>query len=148
VKSDPRNRGKEDSGAKKQLKIIYSLMKRNDVDMIISACDFDREGQIIGDTIIYNLKTQKKVYRLLQNEWTPEDATINLSDYFRLLKGLQNIKPTIEMRLLLDAGISRQWADWVIGIKLNISRNIAVSEWLRTSPKYWTSINADLKSYL
>lgn len=108
VKSDPRNRGKEDSGAKKQLKIIYSLMKRNDVDMIISACDFDREGQIIGDTIIYNLKTQKKVYRLLQNEWTPEEV----------LKGLQNIKPNTEMRPLLDAGISRQWADWVIGINL------------------------------
>ncbi|MBE1556286.1 type IA DNA topoisomerase [Sporosarcina limicola] len=108
VKGDPRNRGKEDSGAKKQLKIIYSLMKRNDVDMIISACDFDREGQIIGDTIIYNLKTQKKVYRLLQNEWTPEEV----------LKGLQNIKPNIEMRPLLDAGISRQWADWVIGINL------------------------------
>jgi len=55
VKSDPRNRGKEDPGARKQLKVIYSLMKRNDVDMIISACDFDREGQVIGDTIIYNL---------------------------------------------------------------------------------------------
>ena len=42
VKSAPRNRGKEDSGAKKQLKIIYLLMKRNDVDMIISACDIER----------------------------------------------------------------------------------------------------------
>lgn len=108
VKSDPRNRGKEDPGVRRQLKIIHSLMKRNDVDMIISACDFDREGQIIGDTIIYNLKTQKKVYRLLQNEWTPEEV----------LKGLQNIKPNTEMRPLLDAGISRQWADWVIGINL------------------------------
>ncbi|WP_084052419.1 type IA DNA topoisomerase [Desulfonispora thiosulfatigenes] len=108
VKSDPRNRGKEDLGAKKQLKIIYSLMKRNDVEMIISACDFDREGQIIGDTIIYNFKTQKKVYRLLQNEWTPDEV----------LKGLQNIKPNIEMKPLQDAGIGRQWADWVIGINL------------------------------
>ncbi|SMB85057.1 DNA topoisomerase-3 [Desulfonispora thiosulfatigenes DSM 11270] len=90
------------------MKIIYSLMKRNDVEMIISACDFDREGQIIGDTIIYNFKTQKKVYRLLQNEWTPDEV----------LKGLQNIKPNIEMKPLQDAGIGRQWADWVIGINL------------------------------
>lgn len=108
VKSDPRNREKEDSGARKQLKIIYSLIKRNDVDMIISACDFDREGQIIGDTIIYNLKTQKQVYRLLLNEWTPDEV----------LKGLQNMKPNTEMRPLQDAGIGRQWADWVIGINL------------------------------
>ena len=108
VKSDPRNREKEDAGARKQLKIIYSLFKRNDVDMVISACDFDREGQIIGDTIIYQLKTGKQVYRLLLNEWTPDEV----------LKGLENIKPNTEMRPLLDAGISRQWADWVIGINL------------------------------
>ena len=108
VKSDPRNREKEDAGARKQLKIIYSLLKRNDVDMVISACDFDREGQIIGDTIIYQLKTGKQVYRLLLNEWTPDEV----------LKGLETIKPNSEMRPLQDAGISRQWADWVIGINL------------------------------
>ncbi|HLR68533.1 MAG TPA: DNA topoisomerase, partial [Virgibacillus sp.] len=108
VKSDPRNRGKEDSGARKQLRIINSLMKRDDVDKIISACDFDREGQVIGDSIIYNLKPQKRVFRLLLNEWTPSEV----------LKGLQNIKPNTEMRPLQDAGVSRQWADWVIGINL------------------------------
>ncbi|MGS2776345.1 type IA DNA topoisomerase [Robertmurraya sp. GLU-23] len=108
VKSDPRNKEKEDLGARKQLKIIYNLIKRNDVEMVISACDYDREGQIIGDTIIYNLKTQKQVYRLLLNEWTPDEV----------LKGLQQIKPNVEMRPLQDAGIGRQWADWVIGINL------------------------------
>lgn len=108
VKGNPRSKGKEDLGAKKQLKIIYGLLKRNDVDAIISACDFDREGQIIGDTIIYNLKIQKPVYRLLLNEWTPDEV----------LKGLQNIKPNSEMKPLQDAGISRQWADWLIGINL------------------------------
>lgn len=108
VKSDPRNKDKEDLGAKKQLKIIYSLIKRKDVDTVISATDYDREGQVIGDTIIYNLKTKKQVYRLLLNEWTPDEV----------LKGLQNLKPNTEMRPLLDAGIGRQWADWVIGINL------------------------------
>jgi DNA topoisomerase III len=108
VKSDPRNKDKEDLGAKKQLKIIYSLIKRNDVDTVISATDYDREGQVIGDTIIYHLKTKKQVYRLLLNEWTPDEV----------LKGLQNLKPNTQMRPLLDAGISRQWADWVIGINL------------------------------
>ena len=108
IKSDPRHKEKEDLGAKKQLKIIYQLMKRNDVDSVIQACDYDREGQVIGDTIIYHLKTKKQVYRLLLNEWTPDEV----------LKGLQNLKPNTQMRPLLDAGISRQWADWVIGINL------------------------------
>src|SRR5699024_7270572 len=53
VKSNPRNRQYADPGAAKQLKIIESLIRRSDVDGIISACDYDREGQLIGDSIIY-----------------------------------------------------------------------------------------------
>lgn len=102
-------RGKTDAGAAKQLKIIQSLMNRQDVEMIISACDYDREGQLIGDSIIYRGGQQKKpVYRLLLNEWTPKEV----------LKGLKNLKPNHEMASLRNAGISRQWADWVIGINL------------------------------
>lgn len=108
VKSSPKNRDFKDAGAEKQLKTIYRLLKRSDVDTIISACDYDREGQIIGDTIIYNLKVNKPVYRLLLNEWTPDEV----------LKGLHALKSNNELKPLQDAGISRQWADWVIGINL------------------------------
>ncbi|RHW42282.1 type IA DNA topoisomerase [Neobacillus notoginsengisoli] len=108
VKSDPKNREKDDLGAKKQLKTIYSLINRKDVDGIVSACDYDREGQLIGDSIIYNSKTNKLVYRLLLNEWTPTEV----------LKGLGALKSNSELRPLLDAGMSRQWADWTIGINL------------------------------
>lgn len=108
VKGDPWNKDKPDRGAQKQLKIIQSLMKRRDIDAIISACDYDREGQVIGDSIIYNLGTDKVVYRLLLNEWTPAEV----------IKGLENIKLNSELKPLQDAGVSRQWADWVIGINL------------------------------
>lgn len=108
VKSDPRNREKPDKGAQKQLRTIHQLMKRQDVTAIISACDYDREGQIIGDSIIYNLRTEKEVYRLLLNEWTPDEV----------LNGLEQIRANSEMRPLQDAGVSRQWADWLIGINL------------------------------
>ncbi|MGK0537198.1 toprim domain-containing protein, partial [Bacillus sp. 'calajunan'] len=63
VKSSPKDRDKADSGAKKQLNIIRSLLFRVDVDAIISACDYDREGQVIGDSVIYNIKAPKQVYR-------------------------------------------------------------------------------------
>lgn len=108
VKSDAKNRDRQDPGAQKQLKTIKFLMKRDDIECIISACDFDREGQLIGDSIIYTIKTDKPVYRLLLNEWTPAEV----------LRGLENIQPNIELRPLLDAGVSRQWADWAIGINL------------------------------
>ncbi|WP_342581511.1 DNA topoisomerase [Ureibacillus sp. FSL W7-1570] len=99
---------KGDFGAKKQLQIIRQLIQRPDIEMIISACDYDREGQLIGDTIIYRMKPAKPVFRMLQNEWTQEEV----------LKGLRNLIPNTNLRPLLDAGICRQWADWVIGINL------------------------------
>ncbi|SET27463.1 DNA topoisomerase-3 [Oceanobacillus limi] len=108
VKNDPRNRGKVDRGADKQLKTIHFLMRRRDVDCIVSACDYDREGQVIGDSIIYKARPTKPVYRLLLNEWTKDEV----------LQGLSNMKPNEQLRPLQDAGVSRQWADWVIGINL------------------------------
>ncbi|WP_404459072.1 DNA topoisomerase [Oceanobacillus kapialis] len=109
VKSNPRNRSQTDGGAAKQLKTIHQLMKRNDVKAIISACDYDREGQLIGDSIIYRgKKPDKAVYRLLLNEWTPAEV----------LQGLEEVKHNETMKSLRDAGISRQWADWMIGINL------------------------------
>ncbi|MEE3961872.1 MULTISPECIES: type IA DNA topoisomerase [Bacillus cereus group] len=108
VKSSPTNRDKADSGAKKQLDTIRFLLFRNDVDSIISACDYDREGQVIGDSVIYNIKAPKQVYRLLLNEWTPDEVNA----------GLEQIRPNSDLRPLQDAGVSRQWADWAIGINL------------------------------
>lgn len=110
VKSNPKNRKYADPGAQKQIKIIESLIGRSDVDGIISACDYDREGQLIGDSIIYRggKRPNKPVYRLLLNEWTPNEVR----------NGLENLKENDEMRPLRDAGISRQWADWIIGINL------------------------------
>jgi DNA topoisomerase-3 len=108
VKTDPKNRDKKDSGAYKQINTIKELINRQDVDGVISACDYDREGQIIGDIILGYLRIKKPVYRLLLNEWT---AAV-------VIEGLKKIKVNTEMKPLQDAGISRQWADWTIGINL------------------------------
>lgn len=108
VKSDSKNKSQTDSGANKQINTIKSLVSREDVDGVISACDYDREGQIIGDIILKYLRVEKPIYRLLLNEWTQKEV----------LSGLSKLKPNEEMKSLQDAGISRQWADWVIGINL------------------------------
>lgn len=108
VKSDSYNKEKKDAGANKQINIIKELVSRADVEAVISACDYDREGQIIGDTIIKYLRVTKPVFRLLLNEWTPKEV----------LAGLNKLKSNDLMKPMQDAGISRQWADWVIGINL------------------------------
>ena len=108
VKCDSANRSIEDKGAKKQLGIIKSLIDRQDVDGIISATDIDREGQVIADEIFDYFKVEKPIYRLLLNEWTPDEVK----------KGMESLKNNKEMQCLQDAGIGRQWSDWIIGINL------------------------------
>lgn len=108
VKSDSKDKSKTDSGANKQINIIKELVFRDDVEAVISACDYDREGQIIGDILLKYLRVNKPIYRLLLNEWTPKEV----------LSGLSKLKSNEVMKPMQDAGISRQWADWVIGINL------------------------------
>ena len=107
VKTD-QTRKKVDSGAKKQLKCIKDLINRKDVDGVISATDYDREGQVIGDSILTYLKVKKPIYRVLLNEWTEDEVR----------KGLEKVVDNRSMQSLQDAGISRQHADWLIGINL------------------------------
>ena len=108
VKSVQGNRDQTDPGAAKQIALIRSLIEQDDVTGVISACDYDREGQIIGDIILDFLEVKKPVERLLLNEWTPDEVK----------SGLEKLIPNSEMSPLKDAGISRQWADWIIGINL------------------------------
>lgn len=100
--------GKANAYISKQVHIIDQLLKRQDITSIISACDDDREGQIIGDILFKMLKPQQKILRLLLSEWTQS----------AVLQGLNGLKSNDQMVHLRDSGISRQWADWVIGINL------------------------------
>ncbi|NFH70911.1 type IA DNA topoisomerase [Clostridium botulinum] len=108
VKCDNIDRTVEDKGAAKQINIIKSLIEQEDVDGVISATDFDREGQVIADELFNYLNIQKPIYRLLLNEWTPDEVK----------KGMGSLKENKEMQFLQDAGIGRQWTDWIIGINL------------------------------
>ena len=108
VKCDNVNRSVTDKGAEKQINIIKTLIDRDDVDGVISATDQDREGELISLEVFMYLNQSKPIYRLLLNEWTPDEVR----------KGMNNLKENIEMKSLQDAGISRQWADWIIGINL------------------------------
>ena len=108
IKCDNVNRNVIDKGAEKQINIIKTLIERDDVDGVISATDQDREGELISLEVFMYLNQNKPIYRLLLNEWTPDEVK----------KGMNNLKENIEMKSLQDAGISRQWADWIIGINL------------------------------
>lgn len=108
IKCDSSNREIVDRGAEKQINIIKGLIDRDDVDGVVSATDFDREGQVISDELFIHYDIKKPIYRLLLNEWTEDEVK----------KGMANLKLNTEMKPLQDAGIGRQLADWTIGINL------------------------------
>ncbi len=108
IKCDSSNRDIVDKGAEKQINIIKGLIDRDDVDGVISATDYDREGQVISDELFIHYDIKKPIYRLLLNEWTEDEVK----------KGMSNLKLNSEMKPLQDAGIGRQLADWTIGINL------------------------------
>ena len=108
IKTDNLDRNSVDKGVQKQINIIKNLIDRSDVDGIISATDFDREGEVIAHEILLFLNVKKPIYRILLNEWTAEEVK----------KGMANLKPNTDMKSLQDSGVGRQWADWIIGINL------------------------------
>ena len=122
VKLDSSNRKVVDEGALKQIETIRTLINRQEVDGVIHACDYDREGQIIGDIILDFLEVNKPIYRLLLNEWTSDEVK----------NGLKKLVDNQDMMPLKDAGISRQWADWMIGINLT---SVASLKYQRGSTK-------------
>ena len=74
IKCDNVNRNVSDSGVEKQINIIKNLINREDVDGVISATDQDREGEVISLEIFMYLDVKKPIYRLLLNEWTPDEV--------------------------------------------------------------------------
>src|SRR5205085_47549 len=61
-----------DAKAKKQLKVIHKLMKRDDVDRIINACDAGREGELIFAYIYETAGIDKPVQRLWVSSMTKQ----------------------------------------------------------------------------
>lgn len=108
IKSDASNKNAVDKGAEKQIGIIKTLIEREDVESVVSATDYDREGQIIADEIFLYLETGKQIERLLLNEWTKDEV----------LSGLAKLCSNEKLRPMQDAGFGRQMADWLIGINL------------------------------
>ena len=105
---------KNDSGIKKQYKILKNLINSKEVDEIVNAGDADREGQIIVDIIINAIKTDKKIKRL----WLPEQTEETIR------KAINNLKDNFRYKNLYNEGLARTYMDWLMGI--NLTRYISL----------------------
>lgn len=99
-----------EKGAARQYKIVAQLLRRNDVDLLVNACDPDREGEAIFLRIIHHAGVSKPTRRLWMASL--EEGAIR--------QALAAMKPEGDYRGLADSAMIRAKADWLIG--MNASR--------------------------
>lgn len=103
---------------KDQFDVVTGLMNNPDVVDIINGCDAGREGQLIFD-LVYKLSgCTKPVLRF----WTSSLTDKAIQDAY------SKMKPNDAYRGLGDAAVSRQEADWLVGINATRMQTLAVRQ--------------------
>ena len=103
-----------DDRAKKQLNAIHRLMAREDVDLVVNACDAGREGELIFAYVYETAKKQPPVKRL----WLSSMTRRAIEEAF------ESLRPGEEMESLEAAARSRSEADWVVGMNATRAASI------------------------
>lgn len=94
------------AGTRKQFGILRQLIKRDDVESLVCATDAGREGELIFRLVYHQCCCKKPFERLWISSM--EDSAIR--------EGFANLKPSTEYDALYEAALSRERADWIVGI--------------------------------
>src|SRR6187549_2041659 len=117
-----------DAKSKKQLKLIETLLKREDVDKIINACDAGREGELIFAYVYESVfgasamseGPPKPVERLWISSMTKQ----------AIREGFEKLRPGPQMNSLELAARSRSEADWLVGMNATRAATIRGRAWV------------------
>ena len=95
-----------DERSRKQMGVITKLLRRDDVDEVVNACDAGREGELIFAWTYEKAGADKPVERL----WLSSMTTAAIREAFGALR------PRSEFGRLEQAARSRSEADWIVGM--------------------------------
>ncbi|MGH2874687.1 MAG: DNA topoisomerase 3, partial [Solirubrobacteraceae bacterium] len=95
-----------DERSRKQMTAVKRQLGRDDVDIVVNACDAGREGELIFAYIYEVSGSRKPVQRLWLNSMT-RDA---------IRAALAHLRPAAEFAKLEQAARSRSEADWIVGM--------------------------------
>src|SRR4051794_14636042 len=95
-----------DERSQKQMSMVKQLLKRDDVDLVINACDAGREGELIFAYLFEKAGAKLPVKRLWLSSMTKDAMT----------EALGNLRDGEELALLEAAARSRSEADWIVGM--------------------------------
>jgi DNA topoisomerase-3 len=103
-----------DERSKKQLSAVHKLMRSDEVERIVNACDAGREGELIFAYVYETAGVDKPVQRLWLSSMTKK----------AIVEAFEQLRPGAEMERLEDAARSRSEADWVVGMNATRAASI------------------------
>jgi DNA topoisomerase III len=109
-----------DAKSKKQLNVIHKLLKRDDVDRVINACDAGREGELIFTHVYETSGSDKPVQRLWISSMTKQ----------AIREGFEKLRPDQQLEPLREAARSRSEADWLVGMNATRAATIRGRAWV------------------
>src|SRR5579875_1721631 len=95
-----------DERSKKQMNVVKRLLSRDDVDLVVNACDAGREGELIFAYLYEKAGCRKPVQRLWLSSMTHE----------AMRRAFEALRPASDLALLEAAARSRSEADWIVGM--------------------------------
>src|SRR5216117_1252351 len=117
-----------DAKSKKQLKLIETLLKREDVEKIINACDAGREGELIFayvyESVFGKSATSEKAPKPVERLW------ISSMTKQAIREGFERLRPGTQMQSLEEAARSRSEADWLVGMNATRAATIRGRAWV------------------
>jgi DNA topoisomerase-3 len=95
-----------DERSKKQMTVVSRALKREDVDLVINACDAGREGELIFAYLYEKAGSKLPVQRLWLSSMTAS----------AIREAFSGLRPGDEFGKLEEAARSRSEADWIVGM--------------------------------
>jgi DNA topoisomerase-3 len=95
-----------DERSQKQMTVVRQLLRRDDVDLVVNACDAGREGELIFAYLYEKAGAKLPVERLWLSSMT-ESA---------MREAFGHLRPGADLAQLEAAARSRSEADWIVGM--------------------------------
>src|SRR2546428_8153840 len=116
-----------DAKSKKQLKLVEALLKRDDVDRIINACDAGREGELIFAYLyesVFGVAPSNGGPKAVDRLW------ISSMTKQAIREGFEKLRPGEQLQNLEMAARSRSEADWLVGMNATRAATIRGRAWV------------------
>ena len=98
-----------DERSKKQMSVVTKLLKQEDVDLVINACDAGREGELIFAYLFEKSGAPKRGLPI-KRLWLSSMTKAAMEDAFA------NLRDAADFYTLEQAARSRSEADWIVGM--------------------------------